>query len=79
MARSDLHRVVPHKVKFAKRPPIDEDRSMLFLILAGVALLAVGLLVRSRREDKPRGVADLGTISQGWIANHRASSYETNR
>ncbi len=52
---------------------------MLLFILAGLTVVAVGILVLGRREHKRQRGGDLGTVSQGWIANHRASAYESNR
>ncbi len=38
-----------------------------------------GTLVVGRRGYKRQRASDLGTVSQGWIANHRASAYDSNR
>ncbi len=52
---------------------------MLLVILAGLTVVATGILVLGRRGHQRQRADDLGTVSQGWIANHRASAYDSNR
>lgn len=52
----------------------------LFLLLATplcLAALVGGLLVRSRRRVLQPDA--LGTISERWLAEHRAAPYDVNR
>jgi hypothetical protein len=65
------------KVKVVASQLISEDGCMLLLILACLAIAALLLLGRHERRQRP--VDALGTISEGWIASHRSSPYDTHR
>jgi hypothetical protein len=49
--------------------------SITLLVGAGVVLLVGLAWMRSRRRQK----ADLGTISDSWVHQHRASTYDGSR
>lgn len=51
---------------------------MQFFVLGGLTITALWILVLGGRGYRQR-LADLGTVSDGWIANHRTSRYDPNR
>ena len=53
-------------------PPACGDNNMFLIVGIGIVLIAVGIIPRMR---VPGGVnsADLGWMSEQWLAEHRAS------
>lgn len=67
------------KSQLALRPKIPEDSRMLLPILAGIVVVALVVVAVARGRRRQQRPGDLGSISEAWIAQHRASWYDVDR